>query len=137
MADGLIKTLVYVAWMYGDTEALLRRFSTSFEKMPTIVGRSIKYGYWEENTPHYLLIASHDPLYRKPANVRGTDYNFLLTITSPNDALNKRVLSEFSGKVPLQALRESQSIELKKLMQGISLAYRVFEIHGRRAFTIT
>ena len=42
MTNELIKTDVHIAWMYGDTEELLRRFSTSFEKMPTIVGRSIK-----------------------------------------------------------------------------------------------
>lgn len=133
MAENAL-TLARIGWVFGDTKTLLDAFSSEFIKMPTVVGRNIKYGYWETHVPHYLLIASHDTAYERPAHVQGADYNFLLTITSRDDTLNHRVLAEFSGKVHLQALREPRSDFLRRMLQNMSFAYPAFEKHGVRAF---
>ena len=134
MAYESAKTLVRIAWMYGNTEELLRGFHSSFKKMPTLVGKNLKYGYWEENEPHYLLIASHNSDYERPTTIKSTDYNFMVTITSRDDMVNTRVLSEFSGRVQLQAAREPQSETLRNLMYGVSLVYPIFERYGNKAF---
>ena len=104
----------------------------SLKNMVKILSPAL-YGYWEEHEPHYFLVASHDAAYEKPHHIRGADYNFSLMITSRDNVLNHRVLAEFSGKVSLQALREPRSNFLREMLQGMSKAYPVLEMHGRKA----
>lgn len=88
------------SWFEGSLEEKFRLYGPVIRFPPDRAGRLIVRGYWSQNSPHYLLSASHDVKYVKPANVR-EDFNLLLAVVSRDQSLNQRVVDEFSARTKI------------------------------------
>lgn len=119
--------LVRIGLYYGDLEATVRRFKSNFVRLPAVTGKFHNLASFEEQSPQYLVMISHDL-----SNYQNDTPNFQLTVASEDSLLNDRIFVEFSSATRIQGLRKPNSAHMAGVVRDASKTYALFLKHGEK-----
>ena len=121
LKNEMIKTLTRIADFSGKFREILDRYSSEFLPMPGFVE---KYGLYDDSKRVLIIVSNSQPQ-------QNPEYNTILTITSRDSRKNLEIAQEVENKTGVRFRKAPERLEA--MMQGICLAYSVFEVNGKSA----
>ena len=98
MAGNEPETLVKVATSFDDLEDLVKRFSTDIINVPSVMGNTVQYGFFEDSPTYFFMISQQIKKQIEPKY----SYNIILSVTSESSELNQEVYKKLIEKTRLE-----------------------------------
>lgn len=92
------ETLVKVATSFDDLEDIVKRFSPETVNIPSVMGNTIQYGFFEDKPTYFFMMSQQINKQVEPKY----NYNIILSVTSESRTLNQEVYEKLIEKTHLE-----------------------------------
>jgi len=124
-------TLTRVSLFMGDLEREARKFSPKFRPLASILGNTVKYGFYEESPdPRLIIVSQQMDLQHSPGG-----YTLMLTVSSDSQRVNERTAISFQDTTGIPLSEAPEWIATQNNL-GITPAYLIFKKYGPRAMDV-